>query len=156
KNGDRVSGSVVKKDGANVVIKSAHFGTVTLPWAEIETLTIDTPITAELANGQTVESRITTTPQGLVIGGQTGAPADVKALRNRDEQRAYQRLQHTGWTELWAGTVTVGFAGASGNAKTRTFTVGANATRATRTDKTAVYFNSIRSSARINGNNEDT
>src|SRR5437016_2383801 len=76
KNGDRVSGSVVKKDGDKVTIKSTHFGTVTLPWVEIETLTVDVPITAELANGQTVEGRITTTAQGLSIGGQTVAPAD--------------------------------------------------------------------------------
>ena len=31
KNGDRVTGTIVKKDGATLTINSAHFGTVTLP-----------------------------------------------------------------------------------------------------------------------------
>jgi hypothetical protein len=37
-----------------------------------------------------------------------------------------------------------------------TFTVGANAARATNTDKTSLYFNTIKASALVNGQNEDT
>ncbi len=43
KNGDRVTGSIVKKDGATLTIASAHFGTVTLPWDQVDMLTTDVP-----------------------------------------------------------------------------------------------------------------
>ena len=52
--------------------------------------------------------------------------------------------------KLWAGSATVGFAGTAGNAKTQTFTVATNAARVTATDKTTLYFNTIKASS-LNG-----
>jgi putative salt-induced outer membrane protein YdiY len=83
-------------------------------------------------------------------------PADITALRNADEQRAYERLLQPGWGQLWAGTASVGFAGTSGNARTLTFTTGVNAARVTNTDKTSLYFNAIKASALVNGRSADT
>ena len=68
-----------------------------------------------------------------------------------DEQKAYERLLQPGWGELWAGTASLGFAGTSGNARTLTFTTGVNAARVTSTDKTSIYFNTIKASALVNG-----
>ena len=58
--------------------------------------------------------------------------------------------------DLWAGAVSVGFAGTSGNARTLTFTTGVNAARVTNTDKTSVYFNAIKASALVSGKSADT
>jgi putative salt-induced outer membrane protein len=69
---------------------------------------------------------------------------------------AYERLQSPGWTRLWAGTVSIGFAGTSGNARTLTFTTGVNAARVTHTDKASLYFNSIKASALVNGKNAES
>ena len=41
KNGDRVTGSIVKKDAATLTLNSAHFGTITMPWAEVDSLQSD-------------------------------------------------------------------------------------------------------------------
>ena len=38
KNGDRASGAIVKKDGDTLTLESKHFGTITLPWAEVESV----------------------------------------------------------------------------------------------------------------------
>jgi putative salt-induced outer membrane protein YdiY len=84
------------------------------------------------------------------------AQADVAAIRNDDEQNAYERLLEPGWTELWAGTGTVGLAGTRGNARTLTFISGVNAARPTNTDRASIYVNTIKASARINGRNEET
>src|SRR5271169_4757484 len=35
KNGDRVTGSIVKKDGNNLTVKSDLMGVVTIPWDQI-------------------------------------------------------------------------------------------------------------------------
>ena len=37
KNGDRVTGTVVKKDAATLTVKSAHFGTISFPWDQVDT-----------------------------------------------------------------------------------------------------------------------
>jgi putative salt-induced outer membrane protein YdiY len=84
------------------------------------------------------------------------APAEVATIRDADEQKAYERLLHPGWGQLWAGTASLGFAGTSGNARTLTFTTGVNAARLTRADKTSIYFNAIKASALVNGKNSDT
>ena len=36
KNGDRVTGNIVRKDGASLTIASALFGTITLPWEQVD------------------------------------------------------------------------------------------------------------------------
>ena len=49
KNGDRVTGSIVKKTDDKVTVKSAHFGTIELPWKEIESIKTDGPLVVVLS-----------------------------------------------------------------------------------------------------------
>src|SRR5580704_4941892 len=156
KNGDRVTGSIVKKDGNAVTVKTALFGTITVPWDQVDSVKTDAALNVVLADGKEAQSNLSTANGKVEVAGQTVAPADVKVLRNADEQKAYQRLLHPGLTDLWAGTGTIGLAGTAGNAKTSTFTIGINAARATNTDKTTLYFNTIKASSRNNGVNADT
>jgi putative salt-induced outer membrane protein YdiY len=159
RNGDRVSGAFVKKDAKTLTIKSEFFGVVTLPWDQIQSVKADTPITVEMA-GQTVQGTLLTTGDKVeVVSGadkREVAPADIVALRNADEQKAYERLLAPRLADLWAGTASIGWAGTSGNAKTATFATGMNAARVTKTDKLFVYFNSIKASATVNKVNAGT
>ena len=160
KNGDRVTGSIVKKDGATLTINSVHFGTVTLPWDQVDTLTTDTPAYIQ-AGDETQVGTIRASAGQVEITPTTGgarsvAAGDVTAIRDNSEQAAYDRLQNPGWMDLWAGTASLGWAGTAGNAKTKTFTVGANAARATLTDKTSVHFNAVNASALVGGTNNST
>ncbi len=160
KNGDRVTGSIVKKDDKNLTVKSEHFGVVVIPWDQVESVTAEKPVNIVLQDGRALQGTLTsagdkaevTTPQTKV----NLAPTDIVVIRNDDEEKAYQRLLHPGWGDLWAGTGTVGFAGTAGNAKSLTFTTGLNASRVTNTDRTALYFRFIQASARIGGLSEDT
>ena len=142
KNGDRITGTIVKKDGGDLVIKSDFFGTVTTKWDQVESVQGDTPVHVVENDGKTIE---------LPVSSVNSMKADVKAIRNADEQRNYERLESPGLTQLWTGTGTVGWAGSAGNAKTLTFTTGLKATRSTRGDKTTLYFNSIKATALVNG-----
>jgi hypothetical protein len=160
KNGDRVTGSIIKKDNKNLTIKTDHFGVVVTPWDQVESIIAEKPIHIILGDGKAVQGTLTAsggkaevrTPQAKL----SLTPADIAVMRNDDEEKAYQRMLHPGWGELWAGTGTVGFAGTAGNAKTLTFTTGINADRVTNTDKTSLYFSLIKASARINNENQNT
>ena len=154
KNGDRISGAFVKKDAKTLTIKSEFFGVVTLPWEQIETVKADTPINVVLPGNQTVKGTLATTDGKVeVVAGDDKRQvpaADIVALRNSDEQRAYERLQAPRLADLWVGTGTIGWTGTSGNAKTATWSTGLSAARVTNTDKLFTYFNSIKASASIN------
>ena len=160
KNGDRITGSIVKKDAKTITIKSDHFGVVTTSWDQVESVKADKALTVVLADGKLVQGTLTTQGGKVEIAGQgmtlAVAPADVSIIRDADEQKAYERLQQPRLLDLWAGAGTIGFAGTSGNAKTRTFTAGLTAARITRTDKTSLYFNAIKASALLNGKNDET
>jgi putative salt-induced outer membrane protein YdiY len=160
RNGDRVSGAFVKKDAKTLTIKSEFFGVVTLPWDQIETVKADTPITVELAGKSTVQGTLVTAGDKVevVSGGDKRqvAPADIVALRNADEQKAYERLLAPHLSDLWAGAATIGWAGTAGNARTATWATGLNAARITNADKISIYFNSIKASATIRQVNSQT
>lgn len=160
KNGDRLTGSITKKDGKTLTIKTDLVGAVVIPWDQIESLVIEKPINVVLQDGKTLvgsmtasdgRAEVATTQEKVSI-----KPSDITAMRNDDEEKAYQRMLAPGWGQLWAGTGTIGFAGTAGNAKTMTFTAGVNADRVTRNDKTSLYFSLINSSARVNDEDQDT
>jgi hypothetical protein len=87
----------------------------------------------------------------LEVASKSAALAEVGDIRNPDEQRSWERIQHPGVLELWTGFVDLGLALARGNARTDTLTTAMNATRLTRRDKVALSFRQIYGTARING-----
>jgi len=160
KNGDRVTGTIVKKDDKNITIKTDQFGVVTAAWDQVESIKSGEPVTVVLQDGKTVQGTLGTTNGKVDVATPSAtlsvAPAQITAIRGAEEQQAYERLQNPGWGQLWAGTASLGLAGTSGNARTLTFTAGVNADRVTTTDKTSLYFNVIKASALVNGKNADT
>jgi hypothetical protein len=156
KDGDRISGDIVKKDGGTVTIKSKNFGTVTLKWDDIATVKTDEPINVGLAGDKTVKAPIETQGGQLKVEAQTVDPKDIVTLRNDAEQRTYQRFMHPGVLDLWTVTGSLNIAGTKGNAVTSTLTTPFNFSRISNTTHTTAYFNSIRSSAEVNGVNSQT
>jgi putative salt-induced outer membrane protein YdiY len=160
KNGDRVTGSIVKKDGNTLTVNSAHFGEITMPWDEVASVTADTPLTVVLPGDQTVQATLQTRTGQIEVAvpgaPRTIAPADIVALRNDAEQAAYERMLNPGVFDLWTVDGSLGIAGAQGNAETLTITTPINFARASNTSTTTAYFNSIRSEATVDGVNSQT
>ena len=160
KNGDRVTGSIVKQDGKTITIKTDLFGVVTAPWDQVTSVKSEQPVNVVLKDGRTLLGTLSTSDGKVEIGTRDTkvgvAPGDVTGMRNADEQKSYERLLNPGLLQLWSGGVNVGWAGTNGNAKTLTFTTALNAARVTNTDKTSIYFNLIKASALINGKSAST
>jgi hypothetical protein len=158
KNGDRITGEIVKKDGKILTVKTSSFGTVTVSWDEVADIQSDKPLNVVTPDGKAVQSTLRTSQGKIELKetGQTLAPADVAAIRDADEQKAYERTLNPPWTRLWTGTATIGIAGTQGNAQTNTLAMGLNAGRTTKTDKTSVHFNAVKASSVTNGVKADT
>ena len=160
KNGDKISGSIVKKEGDKLTVKNEFLGEITMPWSAVTSITSDVPLTVVLSTGTQVSGTVRTEGNSLAV--QTPAqPAtaplgQVKAIRDPAEQARYERLLHPGWLDLWAGYADLGLALARGNARTTTLTTGLAAVRATNNDKTTIAFNQIYATAKINGINAAT
>ncbi len=160
KNGDRVTGSIIKQDGKTITIKSANFGVITAPWDQVVSVQSDQPINVVLKDGKAVVGTLAPSDGRVEITTKTTkldvAPGEVVSMRNAEEEQAYERMLAPSLLQLWSGTASLGWAGTNGNAKTLTFTTAANAARVTNTDKISIYFNLIKASALVNGQSAST
>jgi len=160
KDGDRITGDIVKKDGDSVTVKSKNFGTVTLKWADVAAVKSDQPLNVTLAGGKTVKANIETQGDHIQVAvpgaPQAVDPKDVVTLRDDAEEKTYQKFLHPRLLDLWTITGGLNLAGTKGNAQTSTLTTPVNFVRASNTTRTTAYFNSISSSAKINGVDSST
>ena len=148
KNGDHLSGTIVKSDGKVLVLHTEFAGDVTLQFAAITQITADKPLHVALKNGQTVVGPITTSDGKLEVTPKTGAPVEtpaesVVAIRNDADQLAYEKALHPGLLEGWNGGANVGFSLTRGNSQTENLALAFTAARATKTDKLSLYTNAI-------------
>ena len=145
KNGDRLSGAVVKLDGKNLVFKSDYAGNITVPWDAVAAVSSTMPLSLTLQDGQLVVGQVTTADNKFVIqtrdaGTVTASQESVQMVRSQAEQAEADRYRNPRITDLWAGFLDFGYAAARGNSTTNNLNVSANATRATSRDKIEVYL----------------
>jgi len=160
KNGDRVTGAIVKQDGKTITIKTDNFGVVTAPWDKVASVQSDQPVNVVLKDGKTLLGTVAPSDGKVEIATKDTkvdvSPGEVAAIRDAGEQKAYERMLNPGLFQLWSGSGSLGWAGTEGNAQTLTFTTAVNAARVTNTDKISLYFNSVKASALVNGKNAGT
>ena len=148
KNGDRLTGKIVKSDGGKLVIRTQLIGDVTVDLSVVTNITTDEPLYVTLADGRTVSGLITVAEAKAELRG-TNANAvsfnrsDIQVIRSEEEQLAYQRSLSPGLLEGWTGGADIGFALTSGNSDTTNLAVGAGLARETRNDKTTIYAASV-------------
>jgi putative salt-induced outer membrane protein YdiY len=148
KNGDHLTGTVVKSDGKTLVLHTEFAGDVTVQFSAITEITTEKPLHVALKNGQTVVGPIATSDGKIEVAPKGGAPVEtqkesVVAIRNDADQLAYEKALHPGLLEGWNGAAVVGFSLTRGNSQTENLSLAFNAARATKDDKLSLYANSI-------------
>jgi putative salt-induced outer membrane protein len=147
KNGDKITGTIAKSDGKELVIKTDYAGDLTVRFDAIQSLTStgDLHVTA---GGKTTVGPVTTSGDSVVVASKSGAPveapkASVTLLRSPAEEAAYQKSLHPGFGEGWNGGLNLGFAVTRGNSETKNLNIAFNAARKGFHDKLGLYANSI-------------
>jgi putative salt-induced outer membrane protein len=148
KNGDRLTGTVVKSDGKELVIHTDSAGDVTLKFDDIQEIKTDAPLHVSLKDGKSAVGPVTTTDGKIEIAtktqGTVEAPKeDVTLIRNDAEQAAYDKSLHPGLMHGWNGGANVGFSVARGNSQTENLALAFNAVHPTLHDKITLYATSI-------------
>ena len=148
KNGDHLTGTIVKSDGKTLVLHTEFAGDVTLQFAAITQITTDKALHVALKNGQTVVGPITTSDGNLEVAGKSGAPVEapkdsVVAIRNDADQLAYEKALHPNLLQGWNGGANVGFSLTRGNSQTENLSLAFTAARTTKNDKISLYTNAV-------------
>lgn len=148
KNGDRLTGTVVKSDGKTLVLHTDAAGDVTMKFDSIQEIKTDAELHVSLKGGKTAVGPVTTTDGKLEIATKTSgtveAPKeDVTLIRNDAEQQAYDKSLHPGLMHGWNGGINLGFSVARGNSATENLALAFNAVHPTLHDKITLYASSI-------------
>jgi putative salt-induced outer membrane protein len=147
KNGDRLTGTVVKSDGKVLVLHTEFAGDVTVQFAAITQITTEKELHISTSDKKTVVGPVSTSDGKIEVATKTGPvevpPATVVLIRNDAEQEAYDKSLHPGLTRGWNGGANVGFSVARGNSETENLALAINAAHPTLNDKTSLYLSSI-------------
>lgn len=161
KNGDRVTGKIVKSDGGKLVVNTDLLGNVSVDLTAVSNISTDQPIYVTLADGRTVSGTFTASgdkaevrpPNANVVPIER---ANIAVIRSEAEYVAYQDSLEPGILEGWTGGADVGFALTSGNSDTTNLAIGLAASRETRNDKTTLYAASVYSRDSTEGDSRTT
>jgi putative salt-induced outer membrane protein YdiY len=152
KNGDRLTGTIVKSDAKIILIKTEFAGEVSVQWDAVTSITSTQPLHLGLKDGETVVGTVATSDGKFEVAtkttGEVTAPKDtVVAVRNDEEQKAYDaeiaRLRNPRLTDFWSGILDTGLSVTRGNSATLTYNLSAKAARVTTRDKISVYSTAV-------------
>lgn len=148
KNGDRLTGTITKSDGTNVVIKSDLAGEVTIPLTAVTAITTNAPMHIALKDRKTVVGTFVTNDGKIEVAtkdsGAIAAPSDtIVAVRDDAAQREYERELHPRLIDMWSGLLDTGLSLTSGNSSTKAFTFSGKAARVTSKNKLSLYGTAV-------------
>lgn len=148
RNGDRLTGTIVKSDGKTLVLNTDAAGDVTLKFDAIQEIKTDAELHVSWKGGKTAVGPVTTTDGKIEIVTKTSGTVeankdDITLIRNDAEQLAYDKSLHPGLLHGWEGGANVGFSVARGNSETENLAVAFNAIHPTLNDKITLYVSSI-------------
>ena len=160
KNGDRLSGTIVKSDAKTLLIKTDLAGDVNIQWDAVTSIVSTQTLHLALKDGQTIVGTVTTSDGKFEVatkdtGAITASKDTVIDVRNDAEQKAYddqiERLRHPHLTDFWSGLLDTGLSLTRGNSDSLTYSLSGKAARTTEQDQISVYTTAIYSDSTING-----
>jgi putative salt-induced outer membrane protein len=148
KNGDRISGAIVKSDSKTMVIKTDWAGELNVQLAAVDSISSTQTLHLELKNGQTVAGTVSTNDGRFDVAtsanGRVPAAHDqVVAIRSDAEQEVYDRLQHPGLRDFWSGVFDTGLSLTRGNSALLAYNLSAKMSRTVPRDKITAYATSV-------------
>jgi putative salt-induced outer membrane protein YdiY len=152
KNGDRLSGTILKSDGKTLVIKTEFAGDVTIQWAAIDGFSSTQTLHVGLAGGQMIVGQVATVDGTIQVTTQSAGVVttqkdSIQLIRSDSEQAAYDaeadRLRNPHLTDFWSGFLDTGLSLTRGNSNTLNFALAGEAVRKSPRDTITVYGNSV-------------
>jgi putative salt-induced outer membrane protein YdiY len=163
KNGDKISGKIIKKETDKIVIETELAGIITIPTLNIEKVTENAEDREKVdiikAKYEKNETEIVTVEN--IEEPETKTEKTVENYENKLETEVKmpimnQKKRALSLTVGWEGTANLGFSLTGGNSKTSTFTAGVRAEKSGESNKWTTYLNSLWNRNRIGNSNVTT
>lgn len=77
KNGDRLTGSIVKSDGKTVVVKTDYAGEVTVKFDAVQDISSSTELHVEMSGGKKAVGPVTTSGDNIVVATKDAGPVEA-------------------------------------------------------------------------------
>ena len=160
KNGDRISGEILKKEKDKISIKTDAAGTLEIKWEAVEKITADSDLVFEMKDGSKVEGSVVHSNGEIKVETAEGRTVDIDqaqltAIRNRDLQDKYEaeaaEKADRSIFKHWSGSADVGFSLTAGNSDTRSLTFASRGVRETADDKLTLFAKGVQSSNSSSG-----
>ena len=125
-NGDRITGTFQSVRGTSLTVQTGALGNITIPIAQVSTVSIASPVAVVIHGGAIVRGAIALEPsrtwQVTDDDGVTRAVAASAVDVILPEERFQSMVDHVGhaWQD-WTGTATLGYSIQRGNQETNTF-----------------------------------
>ncbi|MCU1300218.1 MAG: hypothetical protein JWQ87_502 [Candidatus Sulfotelmatobacter sp.] len=145
KNGDRLSGEILKSDGKTLVLHTEFAGDVAIDFTAVSQINSDKALRVSTSDKKTLVGPVVTREGRVEVATKSDGTVDVP-LANVvaiGDQAEYEKLQHPGLLHGWNGGVNLGFSLARGNSQTSNLALAINAVHPTLNDKTTIYLSSI-------------
>jgi len=151
KNGDRMSGTIVKSDGKTLVLHTDYAGDITLKFDAIAGIESSAELHVELQDGKTAAGTVTTSDGKLEIATKSAGTVEVptSTVKTVVEETAYEKTLHPGLIEGWKAGLNVGFALTGGNSQTTNLAIGFLGARQTLHDKLGLYANTVYATSKL-------
>jgi putative salt-induced outer membrane protein YdiY len=145
KNGDRLSGTIVKSDGKTLLLHTEFAGDVTIDFKAVTQITSEKDLRVGTSDKKTLVGPVTTSDGKVEVATKAQGTVDVPlaSVAGIGSEADYEKSVHPGLLRGWNGGVNVGFSLARGNSETTNLALGINAVHPTLNDKTIIYLSSI-------------
>lgn len=148
KNGDRLTGAIVKSDEKALVLRTDYAGAITVKWEAIQEIESRQPLHVVSRNGQTLVGTLASIDDKIAVTAKDGgkvelSKSEITILRNAQQQAVEDRLAKPRLRDLWTGSADFGLSLSSGNAAITAINAGGDLARNTRHDRTAFFYRQI-------------
>jgi len=164
-NGDRVTGSIVQADSAELMMASELMGEVYIPWEAVIEIHSDETLYIDTEEGQTLSGSVSTRGDRIVV--QTASAevleaqiAAVRAVRSQASHEAKKAeaepLEKSSLFDFWSGFFDVGYSLAQGNANSSTLATSSRVQRETQRDTISLHYTQVLARNRPQGGETET
>jgi putative salt-induced outer membrane protein YdiY len=160
KNGDRITGRIVKKENNELSVETEAMGVVKIKLSMVERYKTTESLAVTLNDDRVLIGAIRSEGTTLFIdssetGPKTVETSSLKSIRTLEEQKKFDATPASvppeGIFAFWSGTLDVGFSMTAGNSDTRSFTGAFRGVREKNSNKLAVYANALQVRNSTNG-----
>jgi len=158
KNGDRLTGKILRMDQSNLEFETELVGKVSVPWSAVVRIESDTPVYVSIRDSEIVKGQLSMIDGRVQVHVKDAAPPEypkdaIRTIRSEDEQRAFLARTKTkppGLFKMWGGSLDTAISITRGNADTKTLNLGIRAARITPGNNVRLYVMTIFSDSSTN------